>query len=62
MLGAPPAGLNQQIVATGATVVTSDLDPLAQLIQTQRSAVAVARARGLDPDTPRGLTRSVVLT
>jgi fructoselysine-6-P-deglycase FrlB-like protein len=62
MLGAPPAGLTQQIVATGATVVTSDLDPLAQLIQTQRSAVAVARARGLDPDTPRGLTRSVVLT
>jgi len=62
MLGAPPAGLIEQIVATGATVVTSDLDPLAQLIQTQRSAVAVARARGLDPDTPRGLTRSVVLT
>ena len=62
MLGAPPAGLTEQIVATGATVVTSDLDPLAQLIQTQRSAVAVARARGLDPDTPRGLTRSVVLT
>jgi glucosamine--fructose-6-phosphate aminotransferase (isomerizing) len=62
MLGAPPDGLTEQIVATGATVVTSDLDPLAQLIQTQRSAVAVARARGLDPDTPRGLTRSVVLT
>jgi fructoselysine-6-P-deglycase FrlB-like protein len=62
MLGAPPSGLTEQIVATGATVVTSDLDPLAQLIQTQRSAVAVARARGLDPDAPRGLTRSVVLT
>lgn len=62
MLGSPPAGLVEQVETTGATVVTSDLDPLAQLIQTQRSAVAVAAARGLDPDTPRGLTRSVVLT
>jgi fructoselysine-6-P-deglycase FrlB-like protein len=62
LLGTPPPRLADQIGATGATVVTSDLDPLAQLIQTQRSAVAVARARGLDPDTPRGLTRSVVLT
>ena len=62
MLGSPPAGLVEQVEDTGATVVTGNLDPLAQLIQTQRSAVAVAAARGLDPDTPRGLTRSVVLT
>ena len=62
MLGTPPPGLVEQIEDTGAVVVTSDLDPLAQLVQTQRSAVAVAAARGLDPDEPRGLTRSVVLT
>ena len=42
------------------TVVESDLDPLAQLVQAQRAAVALAKARGLDPDQPRHLTRSVV--
>jgi glucosamine--fructose-6-phosphate aminotransferase (isomerizing) len=52
----------EQVSDTGATVITSGLDPLAQLVQTQRSALAVAAARGLDPDKPRGLTRSVVLT
>ncbi|CAN5408280.1 SIS domain-containing protein [soil metagenome] len=62
MFGTPPPGLVQQVEATGATVVTSDLDPLAQLVQAQRCAVAMADSRGLDPDQPRGLTRSVVLT
>jgi fructoselysine-6-P-deglycase FrlB-like protein len=62
VLGTPPPGLVEQVADTGATVVTSALDPLAQLIQAQRCAVAVATARGLDPDKPRGLTRSVVLT
>jgi glutamine---fructose-6-phosphate transaminase (isomerizing) len=62
LLGTPPPGLVQQVRDTGATVVTNDLEPLAQLVQTQRSAVALAAARGLDPDNPRGLTRSVVLT
>jgi fructoselysine-6-P-deglycase FrlB-like protein len=61
IFGSPPPGLVAQIQATGATVVTSELDPLAQLVQAQRAAVRVADARGLDPDQPRGLTRSVVL-
>lgn len=61
LFGAPPPGLVDQIGDTGATVVTSDLDPLAQLVQAQRCAVALAQSRGLDPDQPRGLTRSVVL-
>ncbi|GAA4730601.1 SIS domain-containing protein [Phytohabitans rumicis] len=38
------------------------LDPMADLILAQRFAVAIAVARGLDPDAPRHLTRSVVLT
>ncbi|MDG4833720.1 sugar isomerase [Solwaraspora sp. WMMD1047] len=38
------------------------LDPLADLILAQRFAVALAAGRGLDPDEPRNLTRSVVLT
>ena len=62
MFGTPPPGLVQEVQNTGATVVTSDSDPLAQLVQAQRCAVAMAAARGLDPDRPRGLTRSVVLT
>ncbi|TGD86692.1 SIS domain-containing protein [Mycolicibacterium sp. CH28] len=61
LLGPPPDGLVEQIAQTGATVVTGDLDPLAQLVQAQRCAVAAATAKGLDPDQPRGLTRSVVL-
>jgi glutamine---fructose-6-phosphate transaminase (isomerizing) len=61
MFGNPPSGLVEQVASTGAHVETSDLDPLAQLVQVQRLAVAAAEARGLDPDHPRALTRSVVL-
>ncbi len=38
------------------------LDPMADLILAQRFAVGLAASRGLDPDAPRHLTRSVVLT
>ncbi|MFE6281162.1 SIS domain-containing protein [Streptomyces sp. NPDC057877] len=61
MLGPAPAGLADQVRATGATWVHEDLDPLAALVRAQRLALAVAAARGLDPDRPRHLTRSVVL-
>lgn len=47
---------------TGATVVAGELDPVAELVRIQRLAVALAEAKGLDPDRPRHLTRSVVLT
>ncbi|MFJ9824846.1 SIS domain-containing protein [Streptomyces sp. NPDC101160] len=60
--GQPPAGLPDQVVATGATASVSSLDPLADLIRAQRLAVELAGARGLDPDRPRNLTRSIVLT
>jgi fructoselysine-6-P-deglycase FrlB-like protein len=57
-----PPGLAGQIQTTGATLVpTGDLDPLAELVLAQRFAVAAAQARGLDPDRPRALTRSVIL-
>ncbi|WP_030241736.1 SIS domain-containing protein [Streptomyces sp. NRRL S-350] len=59
--GEPPAGLVAQIGRTGARVSVSDLDPLADLIRAQRLAVALATGRGLDPDQPRHLTRSIVL-
>ena len=35
--------------------------PLAELVRVQLVAVAAARARGLDPDRPRNLARSVIL-
>jgi len=45
----------------GATVIADELDPLASLVTAQRTAVALAAARGLDPDRPRNLARSVIL-
>nr|WSZ19685.1 SIS domain-containing protein [Streptomyces canus] len=61
MLGAAPEGLAEQVRETGGLWVPGTLDPLAELIRVQRLAVAVAGARGLDPDQPRHLTRSVIL-
>ncbi|GHH72342.1 hypothetical protein GCM10018793_09180 [Streptomyces sulfonofaciens] len=61
MLGRAPDGLAEQVRATGGMWVAGELDPLAELVRVQRLAVAVAAARGLDPDRPRHLTRSVIL-
>jgi fructoselysine-6-P-deglycase FrlB-like protein len=61
MLGEAPPGLAEQVRATGALWVDGGLDPLAELVRAQRLAVAVAAGRGLDPDSPRHLTRSVIL-
>ncbi len=62
MLGPAPDGLAEQVRATGGLWIDGGLDPLAELVRAQRLAVAVAAARGLDPDQPRHLTRSVILT
>ncbi|RNL70114.1 SIS domain-containing protein [Streptomyces sp. I6] len=62
MIGDAPAGLADEVRATGGTWVAGGLDPLAELVRAQRLAVAVAAARGLDPDSPRHLTRSVILS
>jgi fructoselysine-6-P-deglycase FrlB-like protein len=61
MLGTAPEGLREDVAATGATWVESSLDPMADLIRAQRVAVAIGESRGLDPDNPRNLTRSVIL-
>ncbi|WP_399881921.1 SIS domain-containing protein [Streptomyces sp. BBFR51] len=61
MFGEAPEGLADQVRETGALWVPGELDPLAELVRAQRLAVAVADARGLDPDRPRHLTRSVIL-
>lgn len=61
MLGEAPGGLAEQVRATGGLWIDGGLDPLAELVRAQRLAVALAAARGLDPDRPRHLTRSVIL-
>lgn len=61
VFGPVPAGLADDVAATGAQLVTSDLDPLAHLVLLHRAAVGRAEARGLNPDTPRHLSRAVHL-
>lgn len=60
-LGDVDADLLADVRATGAAVVETGRHPLADLVLVHRVAVAVAQRRGLDPDHPRNLTRSVVL-
>lgn len=62
MLGAADRKLGDEIEATGATARLSESDPIVELVQAQRLAVELAAIRGLDPDTPRHLTRSIILT
>ncbi|MET9675141.1 sugar isomerase [Streptomyces sp. NPDC006482] len=67
VFGPAPHGLADDVARTGGAYVaesggaTVDLDPLADLVRAQRLAVHLAGARGLDPDRPRALSRSVVL-
>jgi fructoselysine-6-P-deglycase FrlB-like protein len=61
VFGTPPPGLLRDLQVTDAHVETSGLDPMADLIRAQRLAVALAEAKGLNPDEPRNLTRSVLL-
>jgi hypothetical protein len=61
LFGSPPDGLEDEIAAAGGTAWFSDEDPMAELVRVQVLAVALALARGLDPDRPRNLARSVIL-
>ena len=60
-VGEADPDLVRDVRATGATVVARTIDPMAELVALQRGAVALAEAKGLDPDNPQFLTRSVVL-
>lgn len=60
-LGHAPEGLAAEVTDTGAQFTHHTGDPMADLVLVQRLALARARARGLDPDNPRGLARSVLL-
>ena len=56
LFGPAPDGLADEIAAAGGTAWLGDEDPMAELVRVQRLAIALARARGLDPDRPRNLT------
>jgi fructoselysine-6-P-deglycase FrlB-like protein len=61
-LSTPPPSLPEEVAATGALVVLPAGDPMAELVRAQRLSVALAAAKGLDPDRPRNLSRSVILS
>jgi fructoselysine-6-P-deglycase FrlB-like protein len=60
-MGDVDASLLDEVRRTGARVVDDGVEPMASLVAAQRLAVALAERRGLDPDRPRNLARSVVL-
>jgi len=62
LLGVDDNVLVNDISRTGAIVVATGGDPQAELVLAQRVAVATAEVRGLDPDRPRYLARSVMYT
>ncbi|HEY1627668.1 MAG TPA: SIS domain-containing protein [Streptosporangiaceae bacterium] len=53
--------LAAQIEQAGATVRRSAGDPMVDLVTVHRAAVTLAEAKGLNPDQPQRLTRSVIL-
>jgi fructoselysine-6-P-deglycase FrlB-like protein len=59
--GTAPEGLEGQVAATGARFVQHPVDPMADLVRLHRVALDRAVGKGLDPDQPRNLTRSVIL-
>ncbi len=61
LLGAEVPGLVEDIERTGALVVRFDEDAQLTLVRCQLLSVANAERKGLDPDAPRHLTRSIIL-
>ncbi len=55
-----PEGTPEAVRATGAAFLQARRDPMVELIAAQRVAVELAQGKGLDPDHPRHLTRSVI--
>ncbi|WP_287929397.1 SIS domain-containing protein [Arthrobacter sp.] len=61
MFGRQPEGLDADMEKTGARYINNDVHPLAELARVHRVTLERARARGMNPDLPRNLTRSVIL-
>ncbi|WP_059387877.1 MULTISPECIES: SIS domain-containing protein [unclassified Arthrobacter] len=61
IFGPQPEGLDADMGRTGALYVNTGKHPLAELARVHKVTLERARVRGLNPDLPRNLTRSVVL-
>ncbi|MBO0824674.1 MAG: SIS domain-containing protein, partial [Actinobacteria bacterium] len=64
MFGPAPEGLADEVAAAGGVMWQPPgavQTPLAELVRVHLVAAAMSRARGLNPDRPRNLTRSVIL-
>jgi fructoselysine-6-P-deglycase FrlB-like protein len=61
IVGSPDPTVADDVRSTGAAVRVATLDPMAELVLIHRMAVALAEAKGLDPDHPPHLSRSVLL-
>lgn len=62
VLDAQETSIDAQIEATGARVIRGNGDPLAELVRIHRFAQGLVDLRGINPDEPPHLTRSIVLT
>ena len=54
--------IDDQIRATGARLIRGEGDPLAEFVRIHRFAEGLAELRGINPDQPPHISRSVVLT
>ncbi|AOY72102.1 SIS domain-containing protein [Arthrobacter sp. TES] len=61
LFGTQPEGLDSDMAVTGALYIHTDKHPLAELVRVHKVTLERARVRGLNPDLPRNLTRSVIL-
>lgn len=61
MLDDAEPSIDASIEATGAHLVRHGGDPMATLVRIHRAAGHLAEVRGINPDAPRFLTRSIVL-
>ena len=62
LLAPEPSGLGNDVRAAGARLEAVARHPLAELVRIHRLALERSLARGLNPDSPRNLARSVILS
>jgi fructoselysine-6-P-deglycase FrlB-like protein len=55
-------GFAEDVAVTGAELIHAPVDAMADLVRVHRLCWVRARAAGLDPDQPRNLTRSIILS
>ena len=60
-LGPLVPDFERDVAAAGAHLEHRDVDPMADLVRVQRLCLLRAGDRGIDPDRPRNLARSVIL-